>query len=1145
MKTVTTILALCTLLAVTAAFRVLINNEGQDTPHLLGAKVCTWGPGYWCTNFTTARQCEAMQHCIPKDWETRVVPEDNDSVCSVCKDMVQQARDQLESNQTQSDLKAVFEGSCALIQIKPIVKECKKVVDQFIPELVETLASQMNPSVVCSVAGLCNSAHFDKLLELYENPADQKDSEIATSVDEDENSPSECSKCYTIAHHMEHKFAEASRDSVLERLLDICGQFSSFSDACSSLVLKYFEDLYSHLKSNLKADNVCHLSGQCSYKFHIHEDDTDKTPAVEIRPLSSVGKVEVRDDLPCKLCEQLVTHLRDLLVANTTETEFQQVLEGLCKQTKSFAPECKAVVDEYYPQIYNYLTEKLNGNAVCQMGGLCPAPGKESKPLWPMISNEHAKIAVKILGKEEPSAPTAEEMQLPLERLSSGSMSFSVADDTYCPVCEFVMQYVKKNVRNPKDKNEVELVLKEVQSSLPSIQGESENENFLDKYGTALSVLILQGNDLSKICPMVAVCPSDQLIEAWKKIPSEFKQKSDVKDKPSCPLCLMAITKLEELVKDNKTEASIEEALHKLCQALPKSLEEQCVDLVQVYTKEIISKMLEDLTPEQVCAEFKLCEQQQVSLPRLHIGEKIVAVPKNDVEGKETCALCEYVLHFIQQAITDPKAEQDVKNVINKVCNKLPKSVRADCNQFVDAYGEALVAVLAQEIDPSQICPMFHICPSAELLRAWGKIPKETLKMEESGDKPYCPLCLLGVTQLYNTIRNNKTEASIKAAMEKLCDHLSKSLISQCESFVEEYSGKIIELILSDLTPQQVCVSLKVCESEEDDEPLITFYPLDKDGEIMTNEIPNYPVYTVDTYPSEQTQKVPKVDDVADDVECTVCEYIMKYVEQFMSTRRSKDEIEHMIHNICNHLPKHMSQKCNNFVNEYAEIVIELLAQEVSPKEVCTVVGLCKADTTKIRESISQCALCRAIITNIEKITGNLRANDNLFKITSNVCKYMPKNDEIKCYEIMSNHGEDMLNRLRVNSNTRDVCSNVSLCSSNDSIIMLSKGRRVRREMNDQDLGTKPCTWGESYWCSDASRAEECKATDFCTKRGQLPESSTTVIGTTSENPEISSKLVLTSSVASVSDNNGSTLGFDFSSQATPELKQTTNGNDN
>lgn len=61
--------------------------------------------------------------------------------------MVKQARDQLESNETQEELKEVFEGSCALIPIKIVQKECKKLADDFIPELVEALASQMNPNV--------------------------------------------------------------------------------------------------------------------------------------------------------------------------------------------------------------------------------------------------------------------------------------------------------------------------------------------------------------------------------------------------------------------------------------------------------------------------------------------------------------------------------------------------------------------------------------------------------------------------------------------------------------------------------------------------------------------------------------------------------------------------------------------------------------------------------------------------------------------------------------------------------------------------------------------------------------------------------------------------------------------------------------
>lgn len=45
------------------------------------------------------------------------------------------------------EIRQVFEGSCALIPIKVVANECKKMADDFIPELVEALASQMNPQV--------------------------------------------------------------------------------------------------------------------------------------------------------------------------------------------------------------------------------------------------------------------------------------------------------------------------------------------------------------------------------------------------------------------------------------------------------------------------------------------------------------------------------------------------------------------------------------------------------------------------------------------------------------------------------------------------------------------------------------------------------------------------------------------------------------------------------------------------------------------------------------------------------------------------------------------------------------------------------------------------------------------------------------
>ncbi|XP_070518678.1 prosaposin [Cardiocondyla obscurior] len=821
------LIALCATLAVAAA-GLVITAEPKDG--LLGSDECTWGPSYWCENLKVAKGCNAVKHCIHQYWERAEVPEDNDSVCGICKDMVQQARDQLESNQTQQDLKDVFEGSCKLIHVKPIVDECSKIVDEFIPELVETLASQMNPSVVCSVAGLCNNAHIDKLLAEY-SASKKKDEATTVLLKNDELEPDECTKCYTIAKYMENKLHQTPQNTMLLQFLHICGELSSFSDSCSAIIISHFTTIYDHLQNNFNANNICHLSGQCSNKYHKHEDATDSVPQVEIIPLSSVGMVEVGDDLPCKLCEQLVSHLKDLLVANTTELEFKEVLFGLCKQTKSFADECKAIVSEYYPQIYEYLTKGLDSNIVCQISGICPAPDKNLQtPIWPVVPVEVAKIGMSIMRQEQPekdevtigkenSKLNAEKMQLPIERL----MPF------------------------------------------PMLQSESVN-------------------------------------------------------------------------------------------------------------------------------------------------------------GTKTCALCEYLLHYIQDAMTNPVTEEKIKEFLEKVCTKIPSSVKGQCQEFINTYGDAVVAILVQEIDPSQVCPMLRICPSEELLKLWEKIPKQfTISRELS--KPSCPFCLLAVTQIYSVIRDNKTEANIEAELDRLCNHLPHSLVDQCTDFVRSYSKELVEKLLTDVTPQEVCGSLHLCDPSKDTGPK-RIDIADKNKEILTNEIPEYPLHIF------------QPTDILDDSVCIICEFAMQYVDKVIGNKKTRDKIEKAVHGVCNHLPKTVSTECNNFVDQYADNLISILSQDVTPKEACTVLGLCKVSVVQVQDSISECALCRSIISHIDKILGDSRVDADIEEAIQKVCKYLPTDKQDECNKMVGIYGPSIINMLKAHMDIEEMCTKMALCSSSDYFAM-------------------------------------------------------------------------------------------------------------
>ena len=68
---------------------------------IVGASKCTWGPSYWCKSIREAKECGANKHCIENYWNRLRIPEDNDDVCTICKNMVKEARDTLNSNMTQ------------------------------------------------------------------------------------------------------------------------------------------------------------------------------------------------------------------------------------------------------------------------------------------------------------------------------------------------------------------------------------------------------------------------------------------------------------------------------------------------------------------------------------------------------------------------------------------------------------------------------------------------------------------------------------------------------------------------------------------------------------------------------------------------------------------------------------------------------------------------------------------------------------------------------------------------------------------------------------------------------------------------------------------------------------------------------------
>ncbi|XP_017039360.1 prosaposin [Drosophila ficusphila] len=848
------VLALCCAFGFFAAATPIGGDQ-----KLLGSSKCTWGPSYWCGNFSNSKECRATRHCIQTVWETQQVPVDTDSICKICKDMVTQARDQLKSNETEEELKEVFEGSCkVLIPIKSVQKECIKVADDFLPELVEALASQMNPDQVCSVAGLCNSARIDEMMMKGMQSALD-----GTATDEDESSeeaeltlqPNQlsCGNCNLLSRMMHSKFAATDRDDMVETMLHMCRSLSSFSDACANIVLTYFNDIYDHVSKHLTTDAVCHVSGVCASRYHQHEEDK--------QPQEALVALDAGDDIPCELCEQLVKHLRDVLVANTTETEFKQVMEGFCKQSRGFKDECLSIVDQYYHVIYETLVNKLDANGACCMIGICQKNSSSIKdtpimPLLPLIEPAQVKITIeklekherKQLGASEPKFSQQEilDMQLPIDHLMGAANPGALVEHgELCTICEYLLHFIQETLATPATDDQIKHTVESVCGKLPSgVAGQCRN--FVEMYGDAVIALLIQGLNPRDVCPIMQMCPKNlpkrDDVEVFHPKPS-----SDEQDSPTCPLCLFAVEQAQMKIRDDKSKSNIKKVLEGLCDHLPEKLKDECVDFVKTYSNELIDMLITDFKPQEICVQLKLCPKSTNALADLGIsleddvdGEDKSSseeISSNDIDSlyelppqlafdegfsaAPNCLICEELVKTLEKRMGKHPTKDSIKQILEESCDKMKKPLAGKCHKVIDKYGDKIADLLLKEMDPKLICVELGMCvlvdsDDLEVDEALKydviALPQGNNKLSSIKEPPTCVLCEFIMTKLEADLKNKTEQDDIKRAIESICQRLPQTVRKQCDSFVQGYADAVLKLI-SDVPPKEVCQKLQLCFS--------------------------------------------------------------------------------------------------------------------------------------------------------------------------------------------------------------------------------------------------------------------------------------------------------------------------------------------
>ncbi|GFT31959.1 prosaposin, partial [Nephila pilipes] len=81
------------------------------------------------------------------------------------------------------------------------------------------------------------------------------------------------------------------------------------------------------------------------------------------------------------------------------------------------------------------------------------------------------------------------------------------------------------------------------------------------------------------------------------------------------------------------------------------------------------------------------------------------------------------------------------------------------------------------------------------------------------------------------------------------------------------------------------------------------------------------------------------------------------------------DEIKQALDKVCSYLPSSLSSKCVQFVNEYTDLLITLVMEELEPELVCAKLNLCpskvKVEKPKDIKDV-ECDLCKQVVGKVE-----------------------------------------------------------------------------------------------------------------------------------------------------------------------------------
>lgn len=620
--------------------------------------------------------------------------------------------------------------------------------------------------------------------------------------------------------------------------------------------------------------------------------------------------------------------------------------------------------------IYDMISKSLDPALICGVINICPSYSKP-RLIMPLLALEPAKIAMSLRKKQSFTKEEVDAFQLPFDTLMGPQNANElVQKGEVCTLCEMILHFVQQSMAEEATEQQIKETVEKVCTVLPS-SVRAECDNFVINYGDAVIAMLIQEIDPNIVCPMMKMCSQrvKMDVEIFETKPMMHVE-IESKDKPTCPLCLFAVTEAKTRIQSDKSIENIKHTLETLCTHLPKKLNMECEDFVDSYAKMLVDMLVKDMSPQDICVKLQLCTQTRDD-----------AVPK-----------------FIGESVE------------NEMDNEIPDNT----------YNGRVVV-------------MGHS------------------KSKGSGSTPECLVCQHMVKELEKELDNHKTREQIKKILDHVCDKVKQELKGKCIAFMAKHEEQIIDLVMKGTEPKEICIALGFCAfgravrgpaefmedfMEQMFNPVVDDLEVDEAFSIDFISLPAGPssmgrIQLLNKEPEEKPKKKVNANEG-----CIMCEFIMTKLEADLNKKSTQEDIRKAVDNVCTVMPKSVRSPCTKFVDNYAEMIITLLAT-TPPAQICQKIKMCTPPKVEevvqlANNDVLECAICQGAVTIIDRLLEDEDFDKNLEQVVEKTCAAAPRLYKNKCAELVRSYGPSIINMLLAKAQPEKVCEELSLCFPNE-----------------------------------------------------------------------------------------------------------------